>query len=345
MDDLNTLIFRTDRIGDYIISCPFIISYKKKYPKSKIVIISSEYNYEYIKNFNFINKIISLKSKKKFYSKLIYLITLILSLRKNKYERIIILDGKKRSFFVSMFLKGKKFILLQSSGLKFLSKIINYNYVINYEIQQQYKNIVFLANKIGFNINDKEINIYKNYNFSSRYKIKDNNLLIHLDEKWFKKYYYFDYTDLNPKKASLDTFINKILSATNYKFDLTITTGSKKLELFDTFLIGFNKINDNFYQKKISNITLNFIKNTSFNELETIIKNSSLLICCEGGVSHVSHNLNIKTIAFYQYNRLQHTNFWTGHMSKLDLYPRKLMEEINLDKNFFDLIERKLSIK
>ena len=29
MDEINTLIFRTDRLGDFIISCPFIISYKK----------------------------------------------------------------------------------------------------------------------------------------------------------------------------------------------------------------------------------------------------------------------------------------------------------------------------
>jgi ADP-heptose:LPS heptosyltransferase len=30
MDEIETLIFRTDRIGDFIISCPFIKSYKKK---------------------------------------------------------------------------------------------------------------------------------------------------------------------------------------------------------------------------------------------------------------------------------------------------------------------------
>ena len=52
MDDLKTLIFRTDRIGDFIISCPFILSYKKKFKNDEIIVISSEYNYNYIKKFH-----------------------------------------------------------------------------------------------------------------------------------------------------------------------------------------------------------------------------------------------------------------------------------------------------
>ena len=55
MDEINTLIFRTDRLGDFIISCPFIISYKKKNKNNKVTIISSEYNNKYIKKFKFID--------------------------------------------------------------------------------------------------------------------------------------------------------------------------------------------------------------------------------------------------------------------------------------------------
>ena len=39
MDEIETLIFRTDRIGDFIISCPFIKSYKKKKNQTSITII------------------------------------------------------------------------------------------------------------------------------------------------------------------------------------------------------------------------------------------------------------------------------------------------------------------
>ena len=111
MDELNTLIFRTDRIGDFIISSPFILSYKKKFNTDNVIIISSEYNYNYIKNFKFVNKIFPLKYEIKFLRKIIVLFRMIFLLRKIKYSNIIILDGKNRSFFISLFLKGKKSIL------------------------------------------------------------------------------------------------------------------------------------------------------------------------------------------------------------------------------------------
>ena len=68
---------------------------------------------------------------------------------------------------------------------------------------------------------------------------------------------------------------------------------------------------------------MKLIIDTSFNELEFIVKKSSFLICCEGGVSHASNGFKVKTLAFYQKNRLQHTKYWTGHMDNLFLYERK----------------------
>ena len=62
MDELETLIFRTDRLGDFIISCPFIMSYKNKFSNNTISIVSSDYNSNYIRNFDFINEIIPLKN-------------------------------------------------------------------------------------------------------------------------------------------------------------------------------------------------------------------------------------------------------------------------------------------
>jgi len=47
----NILIFRTDQIGDLIVSCPFIFSFKEHYKESKITIITSKKNLEYAKKF------------------------------------------------------------------------------------------------------------------------------------------------------------------------------------------------------------------------------------------------------------------------------------------------------
>lgn len=342
MDEIKTLIFRTDRLGDFIISCPFIMSYKKKFPNNTITIVSSEYNSNYIRNFNFINKIIPLKNEIKFFPKLIILIKMILTLRKIKFKNIIVLDGKKRSFFISLFLNGDKSILLQSKELELFSRIFNYKNVINYEIQNQLKNFSYLASLLNFNINQKEIDIYQDYQFKKKFYFKKKYIIIHLDEKWYTDFYYKDFTNINPSSLQIEIFIKKIIEIVKEDFEIVITTGSKKLEKLDNFVSEF-KTNDHIiYNKKISNTEVSYIKKTTFNDLESLVKKSSFLICCEGGISHVSHNCNIDTIAFFEKNRLQHTKYWTGHMHKLSLYQRKSMTDLLADDYFFNLFKTKI---
>ena len=43
------LIFRTDRIGDLIVTCPTIISIKKYFKECDITLIASNKNFEYAK--------------------------------------------------------------------------------------------------------------------------------------------------------------------------------------------------------------------------------------------------------------------------------------------------------
>ena len=44
------LIFRTDRIGDFLITAPLIHAFKNKKSKSIICVVASTKNYEFIKN-------------------------------------------------------------------------------------------------------------------------------------------------------------------------------------------------------------------------------------------------------------------------------------------------------
>ena len=52
------LLFRTDRIGDFLISAILIKSIKRNDPSSKISIVTSKKNYEYAKNFLFLDEVI-----------------------------------------------------------------------------------------------------------------------------------------------------------------------------------------------------------------------------------------------------------------------------------------------
>ena len=50
------LFFRTDRIGDFLLSAVLLRSIKRNDKSSHITIVASEKNYDYIKNISFIDK-------------------------------------------------------------------------------------------------------------------------------------------------------------------------------------------------------------------------------------------------------------------------------------------------
>ena len=54
----NYLFFRTDRIGDFLVSAILIKSIKRNNQNSYIIVISSESNYYYIKSFSFFDEVI-----------------------------------------------------------------------------------------------------------------------------------------------------------------------------------------------------------------------------------------------------------------------------------------------
>ena len=88
------LIFRTDRVGDFLFTLKLIKIIK--------TVIASQKNYKYIQTFSVVDKIILLKNN------LLSKIKLIFFLRENSYDSIIVHDGKNRSKFISFFLKFKK---------------------------------------------------------------------------------------------------------------------------------------------------------------------------------------------------------------------------------------------
>ena len=53
----NILVFRTDRIGDLLVTCPAIVTIKKKIVNSKITLITSDKNYTYAKSLNIFDNV------------------------------------------------------------------------------------------------------------------------------------------------------------------------------------------------------------------------------------------------------------------------------------------------
>ena len=105
------LIFRTDRIGDFLLSMILIKNIKRNDKKAFIVVVCSPKNYNYIKTFDSIDKIYKLENglKNKF--------LMIKKLRKYKFQFTIVHDGKKRSNFINFFLKKEKTMTINNDDI------------------------------------------------------------------------------------------------------------------------------------------------------------------------------------------------------------------------------------
>ena len=95
------LFFRTDRIGDFMLSSILIKSIKRNDSSCHITVVCSKKNYNFVKSINFIDEVILYPDKIidrfKFYFNLI----------NKKFNMSCVLDGKKRSIYASILVNSK----------------------------------------------------------------------------------------------------------------------------------------------------------------------------------------------------------------------------------------------
>ena len=283
------LIFRTDRVGDFLFSLKLIKIIKINDPFSEITVIASEKNQDYIKTVDNIDKIITLKNN------LLSKIRLIFHLRKNNYETIIVHDGKKRSKFISFFLKFNK-------------KTICITNLIDTQIEIIQK----ACKEVDLKFDNRCLNFLDNRKYSSKNLPFKNYIHFHFDEKWIYKTYIKKYTNIEPKKDDLLFFINKIIQKDN---NLIITTGKKISNLLKSI-----KFEVNTEKVKI-------FEDQELLELENVVSNSILLISCHGWITHIASAKNIRQIDIidnsYPYNK------WTSHLRNYNSLSRKTFKSLS----------------
>ena len=291
---MNFLIFRTDRVGDFLLSLFLIKNIKKAYPNSRITIVASVKNYNYIKTFDEVDNVIILNNN--FLSKL----KAIFYLRKKKYDTIIIHDGKNRSKFISFFLKYKRRLICITDLIKTQSDII--------------KNVCI---QLNIKFNKSSLNFLDNRKHSKTIPF-NQYVHIHFDEKWIFDDYIRKYTNIQPNETEFLEFLNKIIKK-NKK--IIITTGKRSSKLLG-FLKG--KINDD---------DIKIFENQNLLEIENIVFNSELLITCHGWISHIASAKRIRQIDIidktYPYNTW--TSHFRNYTS-LDRKPFNLLSQEIIDK-------------
>ncbi len=277
------LIFRTDRLGDFLITLILINSIKKNDPNSYITVVASQYNYAYIKSFKIVDNVIILK--KNFLSK----IKLIFKLRKYFFNHIILHDNKERSYYLSFFLKYTKRIK------------------VNNHLKSHIHIIKDLLNKLNFKFSNSDLNIL-NKKYKSLNNLK-NYIVFHFDEKWFSKTYIKSYKDISPNSNDLKNFL--MLLSIKTKKKIIVTTGRKSPRLLKQISI------QNLNRKIV------FLFNQNYLDLEKTIYNCKLLISCHGFVSHIAAANNIKQIDVIDRNKRNFYLKWTAHFRNYNFIFRK----------------------
>ena len=94
------IIFRTDRLGDFLIVTNIIKAIKDKYKDSHITVVGSPYNKKIINSYKIINKVIVYNKNSSLGEK----ISIFNDILKSKYYCSLSLDGKSFSNFVNLFI-------------------------------------------------------------------------------------------------------------------------------------------------------------------------------------------------------------------------------------------------
>ncbi len=276
----NFIFFRTDRLGDFIIITNIIKAIKVKYPKSKITVVASQYNYHFVKKFKIVDRVILFN---KDYN-LIKKIDIFKKINDRNYDVSFSIDGKSFSNLCTFFLNSKlKLGLIYKSsilGIPFYKPNLLFKIIFNYfetftskkyllQIEHLPTKLINLANKLSFKIKKKDkyyfVPSIKNSDFKKKFGkyIKNKFILIHLDEKW---------NDIKDIEAEL--FKNIIRFQKLTKMNLIITSKNNQN-------IYFKKFRDFLDRKDLSKITL--LNNLNLNAMERFINYSAFSISCHSG--------------------------------------------------------------
>ena len=309
---IKILIFRTDRIGDLIFTCPTIISIKKYFEECDITLISSNKNYDYAKSLNQFNNVIQFPK-----SGIINKIKFIYDLYKKKFDYIFVFDGKERSVLTAACLRSKIKVALTNSikihyklfKIKFIKDTENINLNVIFQKMLDYTDIKTKISNYNF-IKNKS-----NNNFANKIPM-DGYVHIHLDEKWFSDLYIKSYTNIDPQYEDFIDFINSV----SKNSDIIITTG-----YLDTPIINqlkekfFEKINEKIFHKKNFNKSIYLIYKPSFDDIESLLRKAKTLISCHGSVTHVANSLAVKKIDILEENKIEFYKRFTSYLK--NYYP------------------------
>jgi len=327
------IFFRTDRIGDFLMSSILFKSIKNSDNKSIITIIASKKNFEYIKNFEFVDEVILFPEN--FFKKFLFYFKFFLK----RYYLVGVLDGKKRSIYFSLIVRSKyKFLFTYKKFYYLILKFLYTKIFLDENCSSKFDEIKTLLNHLGHTFLENDLNTI-NKDKVSNYKFDISQLnkfvLIHFDEKWIFNDYISSYKSIEPlnQKALLE-FLEKIVLNTG--MDLVVSTGFRQNQYIDFLKDKFSYLDENIYIYNLQNKKIYLYDELSFSQLEKLILNCNTLITCHGAPSHVGAALNKKIIDIIDWSENDFFLKWTAHFRNHSLVYRDGFD--NVQKKVISLL-------
>lgn len=307
------LIFRTDRVGDFILSSIIIKSIKRNEPKSHITVISSEKNYEYIKKISFVDKVI--KYPNNFYTRILFFYKIFVE----SFDFVLCLDGKKRSILACIINRSKfKIISTTKKIYKIVFFTLRKNMILSNEFDSRISEFKHILDKMNYDFVEEDMNIFENEDIiTDKNYLRDISLqsyiLLHLDEKWITENYRSkkgirNFLPINADVENIYDFIKKIIFKSNC--DVFISSGENTNRLINELKQKFNKKNIIDYNKR----KIIILENLNYFDLKFIIKKANLIITCHGSPSHVASAFNTKIIDIFDEKTKNFYEFYTKHL-------------------------------
>ena len=276
----NFIIFRTDRLGDFIIISSIIKAIKDKYKDARISIVCSSANYDFIKKYKIIDKIYIYNKNISIFKKIAYLLEII----SIKYYATFVFDGKSFSNYCNIFINSK-----YKLGLIYRYKFFNIwltkpNFLYNFfffdkfetftskknlfKIEHLPQKLISLANFLNLKISVKDkyyfdVDTKDQVKFNKFKFLKNKYILFHFDEKWR------DIKNINHDLYQNLYFLNKKL-----KKNIVIST-------YKNNFIYFQNLKKKLKEKNNTNIHI--IENSNLFFFERLINNSICAISCHSG--------------------------------------------------------------
>lgn len=258
---LKILVIRLSSFGDIILTFPFLKRLKDTFPNSLVYYVTKSFYQNLVELSPHIDKIIIYNDDLYFTRGLI---------RKIKFDYVFDLHKNFKSYFLTLFNKGRKYRYKKENFKKFLLikfKINLFNNVI--PVYQKYINTLrYFSENIDSSYPEIDLKFEKNPIIDPGY------VLLAPSSKHYTKIYPAEY------------FIDIISKNKNKRYILVGDSSARDINIC------------NFIARDNENV-INLCNKTNFKQLANLIYNADYVICNDSGILHLAELLRKKVFVFF----------------------------------------------